>query len=349
METYILSLGFDVWMSIKDGYVVPNTPPIDPDAKKEYENNEEAKHVVLSGLSNNEFFKVMHYVSTKETWDKLQRLFEGDGKVKEAKMQTIRGQLESIKMKDDENIIDYLHRFNETMNTIRGLGEEIVDEILVKKILRSLTPKYDTKVSDIEEAKDLKTFLMDELFGSLIAYDMRITGDTSSRKEATLKITKKGKEAITHKESSEDSDAEVSKFVRKLKRGSDQYKEKLPLKCFNYGKVGHFTANCSHKETDVVESREFGRSLGKDSERNDYRRGRRGYRNQNSLYTSEDDTTDDENASEDDDHENNRKVNLFMELDRPTDEDEEEEDIEAEVDLESELISALEELSKTSR
>lgn len=38
-----------------------------------------------------------------------------------------------------------------------------------------------------------------------------------------------------------------------------------------------------------------------------------------------------------------------MALGEPVDEDEEEEDIKAEVDLEGELISALEELSKTRR
>ncbi|GLJ30859.1 hypothetical protein SUGI_0613410 [Cryptomeria japonica] len=108
-------------MSIKNGYTVPSVPPTDLNAKKEYENNAKAKHVILSGLSDNEFVKVMHCASTKETWDKLQRLFEGDAKVKEAKMQSLRGHLEGLKMKDEEKIADYLHRVDVTVNTIRGL------------------------------------------------------------------------------------------------------------------------------------------------------------------------------------------------------------------------------------
>lgn len=86
METYISSLGFDVLMSAKNGYTIPSVPPTDRDAKKEYENNAKAKHAILSGLSDNEFVKVMHSASAKETWDKLQRLFEGDAKVKEANL-----------------------------------------------------------------------------------------------------------------------------------------------------------------------------------------------------------------------------------------------------------------------
>lgn len=160
----------------------------------------------------------MHCASTKETWDKLHRLFEGDAKVKEAKLQALRDQLEGIKMKDDEKIADYLHRFDETVNTIKGLGEDIVDEILVKKVLRSLTPKSDIKVSTIEEAKDLEIFTMGELFGSLIAYEMRKTDDSSLRKEVVFKTSKNGKEVTAHKGSSEDSNAEVENFVKNLTR-----------------------------------------------------------------------------------------------------------------------------------
>ncbi|XP_059076583.1 uncharacterized protein LOC131875891 [Cryptomeria japonica] len=122
------------------------------------------------------------------------------------------------------------------MNAIRGPGDEIENEVLVKKILRSLTHKCDTKVSAIEEAKDLKTFTVDELFGSLTAYDMRTTSEIFSRKEDAFNTTKKGKEVVSHEESSEDSDAKVANFVRKLKRRSGRYKGKLPLKCFSCGK-----------------------------------------------------------------------------------------------------------------
>lgn len=71
METYISSFVFYVWMSVRNGYDVPSVPPTNPDAKREYENNAKKKHAILSGLSNNEFVKVMHCASAKETWAKL--------------------------------------------------------------------------------------------------------------------------------------------------------------------------------------------------------------------------------------------------------------------------------------
>ena len=45
--------------------------------------------------------------------------------------------------------------------------------IVIKKVLRTLNSKYQSKVSAIEEAKDLNTLTWDELHGSLTAYKMR--------------------------------------------------------------------------------------------------------------------------------------------------------------------------------
>jgi hypothetical protein len=38
--------------------------------------------------------------------------------------------------------------------------------------------------------------------------------------------------------------------VRRLKKGSDKYKGKLPFKCFKCGKIGHFAYKCPHKIND---------------------------------------------------------------------------------------------------
>lgn len=86
------------------------------------------------------------------------------------------------------------------MSAIRGIGKEVKDEVTVKKVLRSITSKYDTKVSSIEEAKDLKTFSMDELFGSMFAYDMRTISVEPSKRAIAFNTTQKGKEQATNED-----------------------------------------------------------------------------------------------------------------------------------------------------
>lgn len=56
-------------------------------------------------------------------------------------------------MNDEEDVIDYMLRANEIINSIRWSREKIKDKVIVKKILRSLSPRFDAKVSTIEEAK----------------------------------------------------------------------------------------------------------------------------------------------------------------------------------------------------
>jgi hypothetical protein len=65
----------------------------------------------------------MHYKSAKEIWDKMDVIYEGDSKFKEAKLQTYRAQFENLKMKKEKNIVEYIHRVDEVVNSIRAMRE----------------------------------------------------------------------------------------------------------------------------------------------------------------------------------------------------------------------------------
>ena len=91
MKTYIQAKGFEIWQSIVDGYIVPTVPPTNDEAVKLGHNNSKASNELLNGISEMIFTKVAHCKSAKEIWDKLQNIYEGDSKVKAAKLQTYRG------------------------------------------------------------------------------------------------------------------------------------------------------------------------------------------------------------------------------------------------------------------
>jgi hypothetical protein len=71
------------------------------------QNNSKAINALLNGLGEMVFTKFAHCKSAKEIWEKLRNIYEGDSKVKEAKLQTYRDQFEQLKMKEDENITAY--------------------------------------------------------------------------------------------------------------------------------------------------------------------------------------------------------------------------------------------------
>jgi hypothetical protein len=323
MRTYLMALGADVWDVVETGYTKP-VVLASKDDKLEFSFNAKGMNAILNGLAEAEFVKVMHLDTAKAMWDKLINSYEGNEKVKDAKLQTYRLKFEQLKMNEDETISKYFLRVEELVNAMKGLGEKFDDSLLVQKILRSLPDKFNPKVSAIEELNDLKTLSIDQLLGTLTAYEMRINKDKSSTREASFKADKNT--------DSELDDIEA-KFVRRLKKGSGKYQGKLPFKCFNCGKIGHFASKCPHQKKDQNSD---------DEKKYKYKK----YNKKKSLVANND------NSSEDTDSDSSceDKANDFMLMakedydNKSTGSDENDE--EAVVDLEGELISALEEIDR---
>ena len=149
MRTYLMSLGADVWDVVDIGYVNP-VVLASKYVKLEFSFNAKAMNAILSGLAEDEFVKVMHLESAKEMWDKIISSYEGNEKVKYAKFQTYKLKFEQLNMNEDETVSKYFLRVEETMNAMKGLGEEIEEAPLVQKILRSFPDRFNLKVSTIE-------------------------------------------------------------------------------------------------------------------------------------------------------------------------------------------------------
>ena len=101
-----------------------------------------------------------------------------------------KGQFESLKMKEEENIAKYLLRVDEIVNTIKGLGEELDDKTTVQKVLRLLPMRYDPKLSTLEDRKNIDKLTMDELHGIITSYEMRTGQEKPSKGEIAFKVSK---------------------------------------------------------------------------------------------------------------------------------------------------------------
>ena len=93
----------------------------------------------------------MHCKTSKHAWEKLKCIYEGTSKFKESKLHTYKGKFEYLKMKEEENIAEYIQRVDEMVNVIRGIGGELKEKDVVDKVLRTMPMRYDSNVSSLEE------------------------------------------------------------------------------------------------------------------------------------------------------------------------------------------------------
>lgn len=68
------------------------------------------------------------------------------------------------------------------------LGHKLSDDEVVSKVLRILDPKFDYVVVDIEESKDITKLSLDELNGSLQAYEVMINWGAERLSESALHV-----------------------------------------------------------------------------------------------------------------------------------------------------------------
>ena len=87
MKVYLQDQGVDIWRMIVNTYDIPTNPPTTNSTERKYfEDNLKVMNAILSGLTETVFVKFMHCETTKEIWDKLRNIYEGDDKIKGAKL-----------------------------------------------------------------------------------------------------------------------------------------------------------------------------------------------------------------------------------------------------------------------
>ena len=74
-------------------------------------------------------------------------------------------------MQEDENVSDYCVKVKHVVNKMATLGEIRDKEVVIKKVLSSLTPRWNHVSIIIEENKDLSTLQFDHLVGFLMSHE----------------------------------------------------------------------------------------------------------------------------------------------------------------------------------
>ncbi|XP_077246125.1 uncharacterized protein LOC143885992 [Tasmannia lanceolata] len=175
----------DLWDIVETGVEEPEdqaalTPQQLNELKDNRKQDKKALFFIYQVVDEVIFERISSVTMAKEAWDTLYTSYKGEDKVKLVRLQTLRCEFDALRMKDSESVEDFFNRVISLVNQLRVNSEDIQDQMIVEKILRSLTRKFEYIVVAIEESKDLASLSIESLMGSLQSHEQRMKQFDSS-------------------------------------------------------------------------------------------------------------------------------------------------------------------------
>lgn len=232
---------------------------------------------IYQGIPEDILLSISEKSTAKEAWGAIKTMCLGADKVKKAKVQTLKADFESLRMKDNEKLDDFCIKLNGLVANIRVLGETVEETYVVKKLLRAVPTKFLQIASTIEQFGDLEKMSVEEAVGSLKAHEERLKGQGDSTggqqllltEEEWLKTEKEEGQLLLTKEewqrrSKTKNNAGDYRAGREGFRGGGRDKSKI--RCFNCLAYGHYASECRKPKKDKEQRLEANITQAQDDE-----------------------------------------------------------------------------------
>ncbi|XP_074337504.1 uncharacterized protein LOC141674700 [Apium graveolens] len=232
MKSYLKAMS--LWEAIEsdesdvEPTLLPQNPTVAQIKKRDEEVAREAKALscLHSAVSEEIFTTIMSCDTPKEACTKIKEEFEGNQQTKLMQILNLKREFEMMRMKNNADVKEYGSRLMSIVNQI-------------KLLLVTLPERYETKISSLEDTKDLSKLTVSELINSLHAVDQR----RSMREE---EIGGKNEGLLLAKASSSKGTGNKVQRNHCHKMGHEEkdcwYKGKP--QCYKCKKYGHLTKNC---------------------------------------------------------------------------------------------------------
>ena len=246
MENFLRSKEY--WNLVETG-IIAAADGVDPSEAQQKQIDEQklkdlkCKNYLFQALDRSILETILKKDTAKDIWDSLKQKYQGTARVKRAQLQALRKEFETLHMKAAESVNDYFGRTLIIANKMRIHGECMKDVVIIEKILRSMTPKYDYVVCSIEESNDLDILSIDELQSSLLVHEQRISRHVVIEEQA-LQMTYGAQQGGR-------DGGRTNYRGRGRGRGRGRFGfDKSTIECYNCGELGHFQWECPRKARD---------------------------------------------------------------------------------------------------
>nr|GEZ73431.1 zinc finger, CCHC-type [Tanacetum cinerariifolium] len=133
-----------------------------------------SKAIIFQTLPQDALIQVAQYTTAKEVWNSIKIKHLGADLVQKARLQTLRSELETLRIKPNEKVSDFEGKLRSIKAKFKGLGENLEDKILVRKLFNFAPKKFLPIVATTKQYQDLDEMSFEEAIGRLTTYEERI-------------------------------------------------------------------------------------------------------------------------------------------------------------------------------
>ncbi|GJV38700.1 ribonuclease H-like domain-containing protein [Tanacetum coccineum] len=275
IEQYIQMIDYALWEVIENGATLPKTavvegvekvmPITSAEDKAQRRLEVKARSTLMMGIPNEHQLKFNSIKDAKLLLEAVEKRFGGNAATKKTQRNLLKQQYENFTAPSSEMLDQTFDRLQKLVSQLELLDEKLSQEDVNQKLLRSLSPEWNTHAVVWRNKADLDTMSMDDLYNNLKVYEPEVKGMSSSSSStqnmafvsSSNNNTNNTNEAVNtaHGVSTAStqvnaaystnidnlSDAEGSLLLMAMR---DIGFDKSKVECYNCHKRGHFTREC---------------------------------------------------------------------------------------------------------
>ncbi|GKA17797.1 ribonuclease H-like domain-containing protein [Tanacetum coccineum] len=183
-------IDYALWEVIENGATLPRTQIMEGveevmhitsvEEKAQRRLEVKARSTLMIGIPNEHQLKFNSIKDTKLLLEAIKKRFGRNATTKKTQRNILKQQYENITASSSEMLDQAFDRLHKLVSQLELLGENLLQEDINQKLLRSLSPEWNTHAVVWRNKADLDTMSMDDLYNNLKVYEPEAKGMSSS-------------------------------------------------------------------------------------------------------------------------------------------------------------------------
>ncbi|GJZ12344.1 putative ribonuclease H-like domain-containing protein, partial [Tanacetum coccineum] len=190
LESTSFIYDYALWEVIENGATLPKTavvegvekvmPITSAEDKAQRRLEVKARSTLMMGIPNEHQLKFNSIKDAKLLLEAVEKRFGGNAATKKTQRNLLKQQYENFTTPSSEMLDQTFDRLQKLVSQLELLDEKLSQEDVNQKLLRSLSPEWNTHAVVWRNKAELETMSMDDLYNNLKVYEPEVKGMSSS-------------------------------------------------------------------------------------------------------------------------------------------------------------------------